>query len=418
LPVYMDLAQVMKVRESIGRHLHVRDGGQGWSDAQVVMSLILLNLAGGECVDDLRVMEGDEGFCRVMRRVELHGVKRGQRRELERRWRKERRRAVPSPSSVFRYLDGFHDEEQEGKRVKGKAFIPAMNGHLRGFWGVNKDLLCFAQRHNPQETATLDTDATLVETRKGDALWSYKHFKAYQPFNVWWAEQGMVLHTEFRDGNVPAGYEQLRVFEEALEALPEGVKRVRMRSDTAGYQHDLLRWCEEGGSERFGRIEFAVGCDVTEEFKAAVSEVAEGEWKKLYVERDGQYVETDRQWAEVCFVPNEIGRSKKGPVYRYLAVREPLRQLELPGIGIQRSFPFPTVELRGQRHKVFGIVTNMEWDGGELIGWFYKRCGKSEEAHSVMKENLAGGPLPSGKFGQNAAWWWIMVLALNLDAVM
>ena len=36
----------------------------------------------------------------------------------------------------------------------------------------------------------------------------------------------------------------------------------------------------------------------------------------------------------------------------------------------------------------------------------------------VMKEDLAGGPLPSGKFGQNAAWWWIMVLALNLDAVM
>jgi hypothetical protein len=61
LPVYLDLAQVMKLRESIGRHLHVRDGGQGWSDAQVVLSLILLNLAGGECVDDLRVMEEDEG---------------------------------------------------------------------------------------------------------------------------------------------------------------------------------------------------------------------------------------------------------------------------------------------------------------------------------------------------------------------
>jgi hypothetical protein len=29
LPVYMDLAQVMKVRESIERHLHVRDGGAG-----------------------------------------------------------------------------------------------------------------------------------------------------------------------------------------------------------------------------------------------------------------------------------------------------------------------------------------------------------------------------------------------------
>ena len=42
-----------------------------------------------------------------------------------------------------------------------------------------------------------------------------------------------------------------------------------MRSDTAGYQHELLRLCEEVGSERFGRVEFAVGCDVTEEFKEA-----------------------------------------------------------------------------------------------------------------------------------------------------
>ena len=36
-------------------------------------------------------------------------------------------------------------------------------------------------------------------------------------------------------------------------------------------------------------------------------------------------------------------------------------------------------------------------------GW----CGKSEEAHSVMKEDLAGRKLPSGKFGVNAAWWWV-----------
>jgi hypothetical protein len=43
-----------------------------------------------------------------------------------------------------------------------------------------------------------------------------------------------VLHTEFRDGNVPAGYEQLRVFQEALEMLPEGVRKVYLRSDTAG----------------------------------------------------------------------------------------------------------------------------------------------------------------------------------------
>jgi hypothetical protein len=37
------------------------------------MSLVLLNLAGGDCVHDLKVLEADEGFARVLRRVELHG---------------------------------------------------------------------------------------------------------------------------------------------------------------------------------------------------------------------------------------------------------------------------------------------------------------------------------------------------------
>ncbi|OGR13614.1 MAG: hypothetical protein A2341_22670 [Deltaproteobacteria bacterium RIFOXYB12_FULL_58_9] len=33
-----------------------------------------------------------------------------------------------------------------------------------------------------------------------------------------------------------------------------------------------------------------------------------------------------------------------------------------------------------------------------------------------MKDDLAGGRLPSGKFGANAAWWGIMVMSLNLHA--
>jgi len=47
-------------------------------------------------------------------------------------------------------------------------------------------------------------------------------------------------------------------------------------------------------------------------------------------------------------------------------------------------------------------VTNRDLEGNELINWLHKRCGKSEEAHSIMKEDLAGGKLPrlpSGKRG-------------------
>ena len=418
LPIYLDLAWVLGVGDSIRSHVHVRKSDQGWTDEQAVLSLILLNLAGGDCVDDIKILEKDEGFCKILGRVETKGLKRQQRRAMERRWRKERHRSVPSPSALFRYLEGFHDAEQEKKRRPGKAFIPASNEPLLGLREANREVVASIQQRHPEREATLDTDATLVETQKKEALFSYQGYKAYQPFNVWWAEQGLVLHTEFRDGNVPAGYEQLRVFREALEMLPEGVSKVYLRSDTAGYEHNLLRYCEKGQNKRFGKIGFAIGVDVTPEFKKAVAEVEEAEWKPLWKEIKGEKIRTNTEWAEVCLVPNAISRSKGDPVYRYMATRELLEQPELPGMENHVGLAFPTLSMQKKRYKIFGIVTNRDLEGSELINWLHKRCGKSEEAHSMMKEDLAGGKLPSSDFGENAAWWWIMILAFNLNSAM
>ena len=54
LPVYLDLAFVMGLSEIIGKHLHVKQ--RSWTDAQMILSLILLNIAGGDCVEDLKVV--------------------------------------------------------------------------------------------------------------------------------------------------------------------------------------------------------------------------------------------------------------------------------------------------------------------------------------------------------------------------
>jgi len=419
MPVYLELAEKMGLCALIKKHLRVRTGGQGWTDPQIVMALILLNLAGGDCVEDIKVLEADDGFCEILKKAQTHGLKRKERRELLSRWRKERKRVVPSASAIFRYLEAFHDGEQEKKRENGKAFIPEPNEHLRGFALVNAELARFANLQQCREIATLDQDATLAATNKALALYCYEKYKAYQPLNTWWAEPGIILHTEFRDGNVPAGYEQLRVLQEALKCLPQGVKKVRLRSDTAGYQHTLLKYCEQGENERFGRIEFAIGSDVTQEFKKAVAELEETDWHPLYKIINGKREKTGAEWAEVCFVPNAIGHSKKGPVYRYLAKREAMvEQLVLPGIGQQPALPFQTLNMSGKRYKLFGIVTNMDWEAERLIHWQHERCGKSEEAHAVMKDDLAGGKFPSGDFGENAAWWWIMVLSHNLNAIM
>jgi hypothetical protein len=86
------------------------------------------------------------------------------------------------------------------------------------------------QKQKKSTVATLDMDATLIAANKKEARFCYKGFAAYQPLNVWWAEQQMMIHTEFRDGNVNAGYEQLRLLKEAITMLPEGVSEIRVRS--------------------------------------------------------------------------------------------------------------------------------------------------------------------------------------------
>jgi len=94
---------------------------------------VLLNLVGGDCVEDIDKLEADEGLCRILRKVELSGLTRKEKKARKKRWRKERTRTFPSASAIFRYLSQFHNAEQEKLREKGKAFVCFAsdgNGHL------------------------------------------------------------------------------------------------------------------------------------------------------------------------------------------------------------------------------------------------------------------------------------------------
>jgi hypothetical protein len=73
---------------STPKPVRVRAEGQGWTNSEGVMSLILLDLGGGERVKDLNRLEWDEGLCRVLTKIWKHGLKRKERRAMDRRWRK------------------------------------------------------------------------------------------------------------------------------------------------------------------------------------------------------------------------------------------------------------------------------------------------------------------------------------------
>jgi len=109
-------------------------------------------------------------------------LSRAERRSLKARWRRTRERTVRPPSSLSGWLERFHNPAAP-KAVVGSAFIPVVTAALQGLWRANQALVAFMQTRGPSASATLDMDATLIETHKRDALPCCKGFKAYQPLN-------------------------------------------------------------------------------------------------------------------------------------------------------------------------------------------------------------------------------------------
>ena len=80
-----------------------------------------------------------------------------------------------------------------------------------------------------QKIATVDLDSTIIESEKREAQPTYQGASGYQPMLALWAEMNLVLADEFRDGNVTAQKEPLRVARRAFAALPPTVQEYYFR---------------------------------------------------------------------------------------------------------------------------------------------------------------------------------------------
>jgi hypothetical protein len=340
----------------------IKQRKRGLTVSQIAESFLALWFAGGERCEDLERLREDRALA------ELLGHE------------------TPSVTVARDFLSAFHEEDLPLLQAGEKASVPAESGPLAGLAAASGQIVSHLQRLKPSKTATLDLDATILESDKRAAKPTYDGRRGYQPALVLWAEQDAIVAEEFRDGNVPAGSGNLRVLKKALDALPAGVERVLLRSDSAAYEHELMEFAQAN------RIGFAISADMTPALRAVVAALPESAWKL-----DAQQSDALRQWAEVEFFPDD---SRSPQPYRYLAIRILKQQGSLFADGSDR------------RH--FCIVTNREGDGLELIRWHRGKAGTIEHAHDILTNEFAAEALPSQKFGANAAWLRLNVIAYNL----
>jgi hypothetical protein len=379
LPLVMETFRALGLPQSIHKHLPLQKRPGKYEEADYVESFVSVFAAGGDCFDDFQLLRKDPALQKL-------GLK------------------VPSPEAARFFVNAFQEEEKLLGRLPHEAFIPEETEWLQGLEKVNRDLIRKTTLGKSPWRATIDIDATIIESDKREAFYTYLGCRGYQPVIAYWVEPDLIVADQFRDGNVPAGTRLKEVLQTALRALPPTVRLVRFRSDSAAYVHELLDWCREEIPGR-PRIEFAISADMSEELRAAIQKLPAKAWKSLRKVNEKGLIVGRKEWAEVEFVPTKASRKKGMKPDRYLVIRIRPAQEELFADG--------------HRYHYFAVVSNMwGWNGERLLRWQRERCGTVEKVIDVLKNDLATGSVPCKRFFADAAWFRLNVLAYNVLAVM
>jgi DDE family transposase len=339
----------------------------------------VLNAVGGDCLEDFDQLREDAGLAEMLGH------------------------AVPSAEAARKFLYQFHDGEkieqaQQELAADRVSYIPQENAALRGLGEVNHDVVQELGRRCPeQKIATLDVDATIIESWKREAKPTYEGTTGYQPVLALWAEMNVIVADEFRDGNVPAHQQLLPITQQAFQALPDTIVERYFRGDSACHEQSLLEWLRDeqrrGGPA--GRIGFAISARMNPALHAEIVATPESRWQPY-----SEDSVTVKQCCEVDYVPEETGDPYREPL-RYVVIRLRKKQAALFADG-------STV-------KYFAVVTNLwEWTPKRLLEWHREKAGSIEAVHDVIKNELAGGVMPCGRFGANAAWLRLAILTHNV----
>jgi hypothetical protein len=363
LPLVVETVRALRLDEE-ARTLFgpPRRQGDFGADAQLE-TLATLIAAGGDRVEDIRILGEDKGLLRLLGRP------------------------FASPDSLLDFLQSFHDGRCWAERPPDKeAFVPAESAKLQALEQLNRTLVRRAA--DPRTpTATIDHDGTIIESHKRDALVAYEGTRGYQPLVATWAEEQLIVADEFRDGNVAGGEDPLRSARRAFGTLPPTVTTRYFRGDSADYYEPLLKYLVR---ERIG---FAISADMSKELRAVCVGQPEGAWQELE-QRERERVDL----AEVEFTPGVWPKDAK-PL-RYIALRFTPRQADL---------------FAGSPVRYHAVVSNRyELTPAAVIEWHRGKAGTIEQVHRVLKDELGAGVMPCQLFGANAAWFRINVLTFNL----
>jgi hypothetical protein len=241
---------------------------------------------------------------------------------------------------------------------------------------------------------TIDLDSSVHETyglkKEGGTRFSYDHVRGYHPLYATAADTGEVLHARLRGGNSHTARGAVSFLAETFSRVRSaGVSGpLRLRADSGFYSKKVVDACQAAA------VGFSITVKLYKSLLGAISQIPEEAWQPIpYWLEDG---------ADVAVIAWQAFASKgKGGVACRLVVR--------------RVKPTPGSQLALiATYSYHAFITDLPGDAVALDEW-HRAHAVVENAIRDLKYGAGLNHLPSGRFGANAAWLAVNVMAHNMS---
>ena len=230
---------------------------------------------------------------------------------------------------------------------------------------------------------TLDIDATVIDSAKRDANYSYKKTKGYTPMVGHIVEAGQKAAVDFREGNESPNSRNHEFIRECEPSLPTDVSVKAVRVDAAGYSTGVINYL------MFRNMRFAVRAKMDSSVRGVIGGTGAEQWRPL-LRRDEIVVtlHTMNDTPEAFTVVVQRQRIDEGEqAHLELMVANADGASVTSGIYVYRA-----------------IATSMyKQSASEVVHWHNQRAEHSENRLKELRSDFAGDRLPCGDFDANAA---------------
>lgn len=343
LPLLLGMAKSLGLEEKLNA-LPVKERARGYKPAETIFSIMGLLQAGGVALDDIGLLSGDEGL------KELLG-------------------AFPAANTLGEFLRRFRNSTIYHL---GKIQLETAVKVIKAAW---------------LKSVIVDVDAFFLESQKSDAMMNYEGLEGYAPVAVTCAELKMPLAGLFRPGNASAMANLAGLLDRALLAL-EGIA-VRVRSDSAGYQAEVVRVVRARGAR------FTITARKDEAVLETIRAIPKKGWKRY----DGGAWEN--RPSEIAETVHAFG-DKDLPAYRMIVIRWRKTEPEL---------------FDKDPYEYHAVLTDLDdWAAGLVMQFHRTRQDGSENVNKELKGGIGLSKLPCRERKANAAYFQVALLAYTVFA--